>query len=170
MLSMFYKHDDHKMYELINDSKKLAWINLYLDIAQLYAKQSHCVSKKVCALIVSENRIISTGINGTPSGSINCDEYFKNKKDIKEHHEWSINNEIHAEANAIAFAAKNGVNTKGASMFITLSPCIDCAKLIIASGITTVYFDEMYDKGNSDKAITLLVDNYINVVQYTNRK
>ena len=55
-------------------------------------------------------------------------------------------------------------------MFITLSPCIDCAKLIIASGITTVYFDEMYDKGNSDKAITLLVDNYINVVQYTIRK
>ena len=120
---------------------------------------STCVMVSVAALIVKDGRIVSTGWNGTPKGADHCGDVFVFGRipDIS-HHEWSAMNEIHAEQNAIGFAARSGVSTCGAEMYISISPCVSCAKQIIASGITCVYYDEVYARGEKrgDSGIELL--------------
>jgi len=141
-------------YELyINDPRwifsvsDIKWHNIFLDMAEIIAKGSHCVSKKVGALIVKNKRIISTGINGTPPGSKNCDDIFdKFNYNVDEHHEWSLKNELHAEINALMIAAKEGISVKDADIYITYSPCTNCCKSIIAAGIKNVFFRYIYEK------------------------
>jgi len=123
--------------------------NVYMRIAREIANLSNCVSFKVGAVIVREGRIISTGFNGTPSGYKNCRQVFPvyNKEtDRDKHHDFSNMYEIHAEANALVFAAKFGVSTEGATMFVTTQPCMQCSKLIANSGIKAVYYLEPYDR------------------------
>lgn len=111
------------------------------------AKQSNCVSHKVGCLIIKDDRIISMGYNGTPAGFKNCNEVFsENYFNREEHHQWSLRYEIHAEINALMYAAKNGISTSGATMICSLEPCDNCLKAIIQSGITTLYFLKKYDK------------------------
>jgi dCMP deaminase len=137
---------------------------LFLDIASLYANQSHCVSFQVGTIIVKDGRILSAGVNGTPKGYINCDDYHLNQPDYKWsslpekdrrelHHKWSLVHEVHSEVNACANAAANGVNLTGATAYLTISPCTDCMKLLIASGIKYIIFKEQYDKSNQDSFI-----------------
>lgn len=112
-----------------------------------FASKSHCVSHHVGAVIVSGGRIISTGINGTPEDMPNCDEIFdKDNFDREKHHLWSKDNEIHAEMNAIAFAARKDIGIEGADMYVTISPCNDCLKNMIPAGIKNVYYLYLYDK------------------------
>jgi len=113
---------------------------------------STCLSKQVGAVLVNEdNRILMTGYNGTVKGCQHCEDYFKpilvdgKLADRDMHHSWSLLNEIHAESNIIAYCAKNGISTKGTTLYITLSPCINCAKLIAQAGIANVYYKERYD-------------------------
>jgi len=135
----------------------------FLKCAYLLGKQSKCVSKKVGAIIVKNGRIVSTGYNGTPSGYKNCNEYFKNYNpeiQREDHHKWSKKYEIHAEANAIAFAAKNDIGIDGAEIYSVLQPCDDCLKLIKAAGIKKIYFIFPYDKA-------LIQDNDLwNTIEY----
>jgi len=118
-------------------------------------KNSTCIRLKIAAVIVKDDRIISSGWNGAPSGMIHCNEYFEHVKDTnsedfkKLHAEFSERNELHAEQNAIAFAARNGINTEGSILFTSVSPCASCAKLIIAAGIKTVYYKVEYDRSNA---------------------
>ena len=118
------------------------------DVCLRTARLSTCASRKVGAVLVRDNRILAIGFNGSPSGRPHCENKFgivDNKSIRMKHHEWSKKNEIHAEANLIAFCAKNGIRTEGTELYISLSPCIDCAKLIVASGIKKVSYIEKYD-------------------------
>ena len=94
----------------------------FINIAKEIAKASKCVSKQVGAVIVKDGRILSTGYNGTPAGYKNCSEHW-NGEYTKDHHEWSKTYEIHAEMNAIIWAARKGISIEGATIYVTLEPC-----------------------------------------------
>ncbi len=107
----------------------------YLRMAKIWAENSYCERRKVGALIVKGNSIISDGYNGTPSGFENIceDENNRTKPYV-----------LHAEANAITKVAKSSNSSEGATLYVTASPCIECAKLIIQAGIKRVVYSEKY--------------------------
>jgi dCMP deaminase len=126
---------------------------MYKGILESVEQSSTCGRLQVGALIVKDGRVISMGWNGVPSGQDHCDDHFSKKGwDVStgylssEHHKYATRNEIHAEQNAIAYAAKSGISTNGAEIYITYSPCRDCAKLVVAAGIKEVYFTHEYDR------------------------
>lgn len=142
---------------------------LFKNIALMFAEESHCESKKVCCLAIKDNRIIASGINGTPSGNINCDDYWKKqyfKRKIKvpydewiqtpewreEHHKWSTLEEVHAEQNLVAFAASNGISLKDCDIYVTLEPCITCMKLLLSIKPKNIFYFKKYDK-NADFSV-----------------
>ena len=138
----------------MDNLKELSKHKIFLNIAKEIASLSHCVSHKVGVVLVKNGRILSTGINGTPSGFKNCDEVFEfNNFNRNAHHDFSEKFEIHAETNAILFAAKNGISIEGASLYSTLHPCNTCLKMICNSGIKNVYYTEEYDLFNTDNYI-----------------
>jgi len=106
----------------------------------------------MCALIVKDGRILSFGLNGTPSKTINCSEKFPNKTskkfDREKHHHWSTAFEIHAELNATSWANKIPVSVAGGTMYITSQPCSQCLKYLVAVGITRIVYSELYDKAD----------------------
>lgn len=119
----------------MSDEKQLKYDTAYLKMAFEWAKLSHCKRKQVGALIVKDRMIISDGYNGTPSGFDNCCE---NENDETK---WMV---LHAEANAILKVAASTQSTLGSTLYITLSPCKDCSKLIHQSGITRVVYANEY--------------------------
>lgn len=127
----------------------------YLRMARIWAENSYCVRRRVGALIVKEKMIISDGYNGTPQGFENIceDEAGKTKPYV-----------LHAEANAITKVAKSSNSSLGATLYVTASPCIECAKLIIQAGIIRVVFCEDY---HSEDGIELLKRAGIEVVKCT---
>lgn len=155
--------------------------------AQIWADMSYCKRAKVGAVLSQENRIISIGYNGSPTGMDNecedtiykcsycnsivkkiekdifycdvCQKYiFDPIKEVKTNH----NKVIHAEANTILFCAKNGIKTNGATLYVTLSPCPECAKMILQAGIKRVVYLEKYRKNDGLK---LLKENGVEVEQ-----
>lgn len=107
----------------------------YLRMARVWAENSYCKRRKVGALVVKQKMIISDGYNGTPSGFENiCEEENGITKPYV----------LHAEANAITKLARSGNNSDGSTLYVTASPCIECAKLIIQSGIKRVVYGEKY--------------------------
>lgn len=116
------------------DSKQDEFDKRYLRMAQIWAENSYCQRRKVGALVVKGNMIISDGYNGTPSGFENvCEEGNVTKPYV-----------LHAEANAITKLARSSNNSEGSTLYVTSSPCIECAKLIIQSGIKRVVCGEQY--------------------------
>ncbi len=107
----------------------------YIRMAQIWAENSYCQRRKVGALIVKDKMIISDGYNGTPSGFENVCE---NEDGFTKPYV------LHAEANAITKIARSGNNSDGATLYVTSSPCIECAKLIIQAGIKRVVYSEQY--------------------------
>jgi len=136
----------------------------FINIAHEIARASKCVSKQVGAVIVKDGRILSTGYNGTPSGYINCCEYWDNSY-TKEHHNWSKMYEIHAEMNAIIWAAREGISIKDATIYVTLEPCSDCSKNIIASGIKRIVYDRAYEHNNSEIISKFIKENGVIIEQ-----
>lgn len=117
---------------------KYSRLQAHLNAAQGYAKLSHSKRLKVGAVLVRDDRVISIGMNGMPSGASNvCETKIDGELITKPE-------VIHAEANVICFAAKHGVKTDGCSMIITDSPCYGCAKLMIQAGIKKVYYEREY--------------------------
>lgn len=126
----------------------------WMKIAQVVADESKCISHHVGAVIVKNDRIVSTGYNGTPSGQANCCDVNKHlvhhgqlqhwiNEDAKiAHHDWSIHHEIHAEMNAILYSSKE--DRVGATLYSTLQPCYTCSLLIAGSGITRVIYENNY--------------------------
>ena len=114
-------------------------IDAHMKVAEIYANLSHAKRLKVGSIVVKDNRVVSIGYNGTPSGwDNNCeDENYKTKPEV-----------IHAEANAIAKLARTNESGLDSEMFITHAPCIECAKLIFAAGIKSVYFKNFYRESN----------------------
>lgn len=107
----------------------------YIEMASVWARNSYCKRRQVGALLVKDKMIISDGYNGTPSGFENVceDENGVTKPYV-----------LHAEANAISKVAQSGNSSKGATLYVTASPCIECAKLIIQSGIKRVVYRDEY--------------------------
>ncbi|OCL84241.1 deoxycytidylate deaminase [Arcobacter porcinus] len=136
----------------------------FINIAKEIAKSSKCVSKQVGAVIVKDGRILSTGYNGTPSGFQNCCDFWNNEY-TKDHHEWSKTYEIHAEMNAIIWAARKGIAIEGATIYVTLEPCSDCSKNLIASGIKRIVYDKSYEHTNSNVVSKFLKDNGVIIEQ-----
>jgi len=123
--------------------------DVFMKTAFLFAEKSKCVSHHVGAVIVKDDRIVITGYNGTPRGLANCCDKFNDAIFIREeHHKWSSQNEIHAEMNAIAFAAKHNVEIDGCDMYVTISPCNECLKNLVPTGIKNVYYLYVYDKSD----------------------
>ena len=117
------------------NEKQLELDKRYLRMARIWAENSYCTRRKVGALIVKDKMIISDGYNGTPSGFENvCELDNGTTKPYV----------LHAEANAITKIAKSGNNSDGATLYVTASPCLECSKLIIQSGIRRVVYSENY--------------------------
>ncbi len=117
------------------DEKQARYDRAYLRLAASWAKLSHCKRKQVGAIIVKDAIIISDGYNGTPAGFDNCCE-----NENGETH-WYV---LHAEANAILKVAKSTNNCKDATLYLTHSPCKDCSKLVLQSGIKRLVYQEAY--------------------------
>lgn len=117
------------------DRKQKLLDNRYLRMARVWAENSYCKRRQVGALVVKDKMIISDGYNGTPSGFENMCE---DENDITKPYV------LHAEANAITKLARSGNNSEGSTLYVTASPCIECAKLIIQSGIKRVVYAEKY--------------------------
>ena len=117
------------------EEKQLTLDRRYLRMARIWAENSYCKRRQVGALIVKDKSIISDGYNGTPSGFENIceDEHGVTKKYV-----------LHAEANAITKVAASTNNCCGATVYVTASPCIECAKLIVQAGIKRVVYSEEY--------------------------
>ncbi|MFM7619813.1 MAG: deoxycytidylate deaminase [Bacteroidota bacterium] len=137
----------------VSEEKQLRYDLAYLRMATEWAKLSHCSRKQVGALLVKDGVIISDGYNGTPSGFPNCCENEQGET------HWYV---LHAEANAILKVAKSTNNALGSTLYITLSPCKDCCKLILQAGIKRmVYVDAYKDR----TAIDFLQNAGVEVVQ-----
>jgi dCMP deaminase len=119
----------------MTSEKQLRYDKAYLRMAKQWAKLSHCKRKQVGAIIVKDGMIISDGYNGTPTGFDNCCE------DENGLTHWYV---LHAEANAILKVAKSTNNARGATLYLTHSPCKDCSKLVLQAGIKRLVFEEKY--------------------------
>ncbi len=119
----------------MSTEKQKRYDEAYLRMALEWGKLSYCKRKQVGALIVRDNMIISDGYNGTPSGFPNCCE------DEKGDTQWYV---LHAEANAILKVAKSTQSAKDATLYLTLSPCKECSKLVLQAGIKRVVFINSY--------------------------
>ena len=139
----------------------------FINIAKEISSASKCVSKQVGAVIVKNGRILSTGYNGTPPGYTNCSTHWKGEY-TKDHHEWSKTYEIHAEMNAIIWAAREGISIDGATIYVTLEPCSDCSKNLISSGIKRIVYDKPYEHTNSDVVTQFITDNNVSIEKLEN--
>lgn len=138
------------------------WEELFINIAREVSQRSTCLRLRVGAVLVQDNRIISIGYNGSIPGHEHCDDYWKkyyiSMSDLDgefedwihtqdfydKHYEWSAVHEVHAEMNAILFAARRGIEVEGSTLYLTHSPCIHCAKAIAQAGIRAVVYDQLY--------------------------
>lgn len=136
------------------DSRQQQFDRHYLEMSAIWAKNSYCKRRQVGALLVKNRMIISDGFNGTPSGFENqCEDDTNTTKPYV----------LHAEANAITKVAKSGNSSEGATLYITTAPCIECAKLIIQSGIVRVVYGEEYRKSEGIellKRANIVVENF----------
>ena len=133
----------------------------YLEMAEIWAQLSRARRKKVGCLIVKDGSIISDGYNGTPKGFDNhCEFEPRNHLDAELITKPEV---LHAESNAITKLAKSTQSSGGATVYITISPCVECSKLIIQSGIKRVVYKELY---RDDKGIKLLEKAKIEVNKY----
>lgn len=159
---------------------RATWHQHFMQYAKLTSERSTCARMKTGAVLVKGHRVVSTGYNGTVSGAQHCCEYWSqycyekqldpqaflaSDKFSAEHYEWSTKNEIHGEQNCILFAARAGIATDGCSMFTLFSPCINCAKVIVASGIIEVYYNQLYPRDVNQDGLNFLKQHGIIVEQ-----
>ena len=117
--------------------------DIYMELAVNLAKRSHCIRRHVGAVLAKDTRIISIGYNGPPAGTHNCDKEWPQEgcpKDSK----GSCSLAIHAEQNAILYAVKNNTSVEGSTLYVTLAPCLSCARIIYSTGISKVIYLKSY--------------------------
>ena len=123
-----------------------SWDEYFMDITRLVARRSTCMRRQVGAVMVKDKNILATGYNGTPSGITHCDVTGCLREQLQvpsgERHE--LCRGLHAEQNAIGYAARNGIKTDECIFYCTMSPCISCAKLCVASGIKAFFYLKPY--------------------------
>ena len=147
---------------------KPSFEDIYMGLAVNLSKRSHCVKIQVGAVLTKDTRIISLGYNGPPAGTHNCDiEWPENgcPSDSK----GSCSLALHAEQNAIIYAAKNNVQLEGSTLYVTLSPCISCARIIYSCGVRKVIYLDSYAKYKGiaiDEGVAFLEKFGIEAVHY----
>ena len=140
----------------MKSDKQLRYDKAYLKMALEWGKLSHCKRRQVGALIVKDKMIISDGYNGTPTG------FDNNCEDDENYTKWYV---LHAEANAITKVSSSTQSSEGATLYVTLSPCRDCSKLIFQAGIIrVVYYEEYKDRSGLD----FLIEGGVEVTQISN--
>ncbi len=150
------------------ENKIPSFDDIYMELAQNLARKSHCVKMKVGAVLTRDTRIISLGYNGPPAGTHNCDIEWPQQgcpRDSK----GGCSLALHSEQNAILYAAKNNVVIEGATLYVTLSPCLACAKVIYTTGIKKVIYLNSYAsyKGiELDEGVEFLKKFNVEVQQY----
>jgi dCMP deaminase len=120
-----------------------AFEDIFMELAWNLAKRSHCIKRQVGAVLTRDTRIISVGYNGPPAGTHNCDEEFPTTGCALDR-KGSCSLALHAEQNAILYAAKNGTSVDAATLYVTLSPCLACARIIYSMGIRKVVYLHSY--------------------------
>lgn len=154
--------------ENIAEMSKPTFDEIYMELAENLAKRSHCVKAKVGAVLTKDTRIISLGYNGPPAGTNNCDEEWPETgcpRDSK----GSCSLALHAEQNAILYAAKNNFSVEGSTLYVTLSPCISCARVIFTTGIKKIIYLNSYAdfKGlTTDEGVDFLRKFGVEVIRY----
>lgn len=123
--------------------KKPGFDQIYMELAVNLSKRSHCIKRHVGAVLTKETRIVSIGYNGPPAGTHNCDEEWP-YEGCPRSSKGSCSLALHAEQNALIYALKNNIEVSGSEMYVTLSPCLACARLIYASGIAKVIYLDSY--------------------------
>lgn len=143
--------------------------DIFMELAANLAQRSHCIKKHVGAVLTKDTRIISIGYNGPPAGTHNCDEEFPEvgcARDSK----GSCTLALHAEQNAILYAVKNNTSVDGSTLYVTLSPCLACARIIFSMGISKVIYLYSYAeyKGiGSDEGVDFLKRFGVSVEKYS---
>ena len=130
-------------FSRLDQRPKPRFDDIFMELAVSLSRRSHCIKAQVGAVLAKETRIISIGYNGPPAGTHNCDEEFPDTgcpRDSK----GSCSLALHAEQNAILYAAKNGSSVEGATLYVTLSPCMACARIIYSMKIARVVFLHSY--------------------------
>lgn len=122
---------------------KLTFDEIYMELAANLAKRSHCIKRHVGAVLTKDTRIISIGYNGPPAGTHNCDEEFP-ETGCASDSKGSCSLAIHAEQNAILYAVKNNTSVSGSTLYVTLSPCLACSRIIYSMGIEKVIYMKSY--------------------------
>jgi dCMP deaminase len=117
--------------------------DIYMELAVNLAKRSHCIKKHVGAVLTKDTRIISIGYNGPPAGTHNCDEEFPETGCARDS-KGSCTLALHAEQNAILYAVKNSTSVEGSTLYVTLAPCLACARIIFSMGIVKVVYMYSY--------------------------
>jgi dCMP deaminase len=143
--------------------------DIYMELAVNLAKRSHCIKKHVGAVLTKDTRIISIGYNGPPAGTHNCDVEFPSEGCARDS-KGSCSLALHAEQNAILYAVKNNTSVEGSTLFVTLAPCLACARIIFSMGISKVVYLFSYAeyKGiGSDEGVDFLVKFGVNVQRYS---
>ena len=150
-------HDASQMYE---SSQRPTWDEYFLMLAKLAATRSTCLAFPVGAVIVKDRQVVATGYNGSPSGSAHCTAqgYCYPGLSSCDANKIMPSRAIHAEANAIAQAAKHGIATDGACIYVTLEPCLSCLKLIISAGIREVFYETSF----KSEASNIVKDYFLN--------
>ena len=142
---------------------KIKFIQAYMDVAERFAQLSSATRLQVGAIVVKDDRIISIGYNGMPTGWNNCCEDVIREDEVGFQVTKTKAEVLHAETNAIAKLAKSGESGLGATMFVTHAPCIDCAKLVYQSGIATVYYKNDY---RSTQGLVFLEKSGVEVIHH----
>ena len=153
----------------MNMIKKPSFDEIFMDLAQNLALRSHCTRAQVGCVLTKDTRIISIGYNGPPSGTHNCDEDFAAEGGCPKDSKGSCSLALHAEQNAILYASKNGASIEGSTIYVTLSPCISCARIIYSMKIKQVIFLNSYAayKGlPTDEGVEFLRKFGVEVVKY----
>ncbi len=116
---------------------------IYMKLAIDLAGRSHCIKKKVGCVITKDKHIVAASYNGPPKGTYNCDEKWP-KEGCPRSLRGGCSLSLHAEQNGILYALKNRANLNGGTLYVTLSPCLPCARIILSVGITTVFYKDSY--------------------------
>lgn len=150
--------------------ERISWDEYFMEMAELAAKRSTCLRRKVGAVIVKDHQVLATGYNGAPKGLANCCDIgscLRQEMGIPSGKNHELCRAVHAENNAITQCAVNGVSCKGAVLYVTASPCSMCLKQIINAGITKIYAKELYP---DELSISLLKESKIEMIKFSERK
>ena len=150
-LEKLYPQIDALLLRVLKEIQRPSWDEYFMNIAKVVASRSNCMKRKVAAIIVKDKRVISTGYNGTPRGTRNCNEGGCPRCNSLAASGTALDECLcsHGEENAIVQASYHGVSVKDAIIYTTFAPCLQCAKMIINAGLREVVYNQEYPLNDS---------------------